>query len=55
LGFLDGLVGLEVCTLTGLSSFIKQVRLWELEHARVQPDPEVAQALSQDKADRHAA
>ncbi len=40
LGFLDGLVGVQICTLTGLSSFIKQVRLWELQHARPQPDPE---------------
>jgi (heptosyl)LPS beta-1,4-glucosyltransferase len=40
LGFLDGVAGLQVCTLTGLSSFIKQVRLWELDRARPQPDPE---------------
>ncbi len=40
LGFLDGLAGLQICTLTGLSSFIKQVRLWELQHALPQPDPE---------------
>ena len=48
LGFLDGLLGLQICTLTGLSSFIKQVRLWELEHALPQPDPEAAR-----QADRH--
>jgi glycosyltransferase involved in cell wall biosynthesis len=55
LGFLDGMAGLEVCTLTGLSSFIKQVRLWELEHARAQPDPEANRTLARDKAERHAA
>jgi len=40
LGFLDGLAGLQVCALTGMSSFVKQVRLWELDHALSQPDPE---------------
>ncbi|MFV2070524.1 MAG: hypothetical protein ACC645_26450, partial [Pirellulales bacterium] len=30
LGFLDGLAGLQVCMLTGYSSFMKQARLWEL-------------------------
>lgn len=55
LGFLDGMVGLEVCTLTGLSSFIKQVRLWELEHARPQPDPETGETGHKATAERHAA
>ena len=54
LGFLDGLAGLQVCTLTGLSSFIKQVRLWELERARPQPDPEAVE-ISQQANDRMAA
>jgi glycosyltransferase involved in cell wall biosynthesis len=40
LGFLDGMAGLEICMLTGLSSFVKQLRLWELERALPQPDPE---------------
>jgi glycosyltransferase involved in cell wall biosynthesis len=40
LGFLDGLVGLQICALTGMSSFVKQLRLWELDHALPQPDPE---------------
>jgi glycosyltransferase involved in cell wall biosynthesis len=44
LGFLDGLAGLQLSTLTGISSFIKQVRLWELEHARPQPDPELTRS-----------
>ena len=42
LGFLDGIAGLQICALTGMSSFVKQIRLWELEHARPQPDPEAA-------------
>jgi len=41
LGFLDGLAGVQICALTGMSSFVKQLRLWELEHARPQPDPEL--------------
>ena len=41
LGFLDGLAGLQISALTGMSSFVKQIRLWELEHALPQPDPEI--------------
>lgn len=41
LGFLDGLVGLQISALTGMSSFVKEIRLWELDHARPQPDPEI--------------
>lgn len=40
LGFLDGLAGLQVCALTGIYSFMKQARLWELQCAVPQPDPE---------------
>jgi glycosyltransferase involved in cell wall biosynthesis len=49
LGFLDGLVGLQISALTGMSSFVKQIRLWELEHARPQRDPE------QERAERRQA
>jgi glycosyltransferase involved in cell wall biosynthesis len=43
LGFLDGLAGLQVCALTGFSSFMKQVRLWELYATRRPPEePPVA-------------
>jgi len=42
LGFLDGLAGIQVCALTGWSSFMKQARLWELTHGIPQPDPEAA-------------
>jgi glycosyltransferase involved in cell wall biosynthesis len=44
LGFLDGLLGLQISALTGLSSFVKQIRLWEMERARAQPDPETKNA-----------
>ncbi len=40
LGFLDGIPGLQVCALTAFYSFLKQAQLWELHHARPQPDPE---------------
>jgi hypothetical protein len=34
LGFLDGLAGLQVCALVAYVSYLKQARLWELEHAK---------------------
>jgi glycosyltransferase involved in cell wall biosynthesis len=38
LGFLDGLPGLQVCMLTAFfNTFVRQARLWELEHALAQP------------------
>jgi glycosyltransferase involved in cell wall biosynthesis len=40
LGFLDGLAGLQISMLTGYSSFAKQLRMWEIEYGRRQPDPE---------------
>jgi hypothetical protein len=40
LGFLDGLAGLQISMLTGYSSFAKQLRMWEIEYGRQQPDPE---------------
>jgi glycosyltransferase involved in cell wall biosynthesis len=40
-GFLDGLAGVQVCMLQSFFvTFVKQGRLWEMEHARSQPDPE---------------
>ena len=41
LGFLDGLAGLQICMITAFTSFFKQARLWELDNALPQPDPEV--------------
>jgi glycosyltransferase involved in cell wall biosynthesis len=46
LGFLDGLAGLQLSMLTGFSSFAKQIRMWEMEHALPQPDPELEQLKS---------
>lgn len=40
LGFLDGIPGLQVCAFTAFYSFLKQAKLWEMEHAIAQPDPE---------------
>jgi glycosyltransferase involved in cell wall biosynthesis len=53
LGFLDGMAGLQVSALTGMSSFVKQVRLWEMDQAIPQPDPEAERPLG--IAERRAA
>ena len=37
LGFLDGAVGMQVCALTSFYSFMKQARLWQLQHGRTRP------------------
>jgi hypothetical protein len=42
LGFLDGVPGLHVCAYTAFYTFMKQARLWELEHAHRQPEAETA-------------
>ena len=54
LGFLDGLAGLQISALTGMSSFAKQIRLWELEHALPQPDPETEHAARNDSPQNEA-
>jgi len=46
LGFLDGWVGFQVCMLIAFYSFLKQGRLWELQHGKAQPDPEACRATS---------
>ena len=53
LGFLDGMAGLQVSALTGMSSFVKQIRLWEMDQAIPQPDPESERPL--DSVGRRAA
>ncbi|HEX3725138.1 MAG TPA: hypothetical protein VHV08_02805, partial [Pirellulales bacterium] len=55
LGFLDGVAGLQICALTGMSSFVKQLRLWELDHALPQPDPEAKLPASPPLGERRAA
>jgi hypothetical protein len=59
LGFLDGLVGFQVCALTGFYSFMKQARLWQLQRGRTRPqvDRESAKGTAgrTHEARRHAA
>lgn len=52
LGFLDGRAGLQVCALAGFYSFMKRARLWELSHARPQPDAEATTAPPDPEAAR---
>lgn len=40
LGFLDGIPGFQICMYTAFYAFLKQAKLWELEYAHSQPDPE---------------
>lgn len=49
-GFLDGMPGLQIAMLAAYATFIKQARLWEMCHARQQPDPETIT-----KSEQHAA
>jgi hypothetical protein len=37
-GFLDGMVGVQVCMLTACGVFFKQARLWELHYTRGESD-----------------
>lgn len=39
-GFLDGLPGLQMSMLVAFTGFLKQARLWSLDHAVPQPNPE---------------
>lgn len=49
LGFLDGLPGLQICMCQAFFvTFVKQARLWEMQHALPQPDPETE--LRRDRA-----
>lgn len=44
-GFLDGLAGLQMAMLVAFAGFLKQARLWELDHALPQPDPEAENSV----------
>jgi glycosyltransferase involved in cell wall biosynthesis len=58
LGFLDGQAGLQVCMLTAFfNTFVKQARLWEMEHALPQPDdqPDDQSDVAEASASRRAA
>ncbi len=48
LGFLDGMPGFHICAYTAFYTFMKQARLWELHHAKPQPDPEAERSVSPD-------
>jgi glycosyltransferase involved in cell wall biosynthesis len=48
LGFLDGVPGFQICAYTAFYTFMKQARLWELQHAKQQPDPEAELAQAPD-------
>lgn len=51
LGFLDGLVGLQICMLQAFFvTFVKQARLWELGHALPQPREAEAEAAPSRRA-----
>jgi glycosyltransferase involved in cell wall biosynthesis len=45
LGFLDGIPGFQVCMFTAFYSFLKQAKLWEMEYAVKQPDPEMERLI----------
>jgi glycosyltransferase involved in cell wall biosynthesis len=50
LGFLDGIPGLHVCAYTAFYVFMKQARLWELQHADSAPH-HPAEASPKDRSD----
>jgi hypothetical protein len=39
-GFLDGIPGLTVCTISMYYVFLKYAKLWAMQHGLEQPDPE---------------
>jgi len=43
-GFLDGLAGLQMAMLVAFAGFLKQARLWELDQALPQPDPQAEES-----------
>jgi glycosyltransferase involved in cell wall biosynthesis len=48
LGFLDGIPGFQVCMYTAFYAYLKQAKLWEMQSALPQPDPESGDALGQE-------
>lgn len=42
LGFLEGSAGLQAAVLVAYGSYLKQARLWELEHSAFEPEGELA-------------
>jgi hypothetical protein len=54
-GFLDGVPGLILCMLTAFYSFTKHAKLWAMQNAPEQPDPEQEFKLASDGSRRKAA
>ncbi|MEM9410694.1 MAG: glycosyltransferase family 2 protein [Planctomycetota bacterium] len=48
---LDGKLGLQTAWMAAMYSFMKQARLWELNHALPQPNPEIFSETCDDDAD----
>ena len=55
LGFLDGMVGIQISAMTGFYAFMKQARLWEIQSAHSQPEPEgrILHTRPSARTDRH--
>jgi glycosyltransferase involved in cell wall biosynthesis len=45
LGFLDGIPGFQVCMYTAFYAYLKQAKLWEMQFALEQPDPEAIDTI----------
>lgn len=54
LGFLDGLAGIQICSLIAFGSFLKQGRLWELSQAPRLADVEDAESKTNRRSRRAA-
>lgn len=54
-GIFDGKIGLQQAWLAAFYSFMKQARLWELNHGQVQPDPEARNSFSDSSRSRKKA
>jgi glycosyltransferase involved in cell wall biosynthesis len=48
LGFMDGIPGFQVCMYTAFYAYLKQAKLWEMQYALPQPDPEAALDASEE-------
>jgi hypothetical protein len=46
-GFLDGLPGLQMSMLVAFTGFLKQARLWSLDHAIPQPNSEAERQIEE--------
>jgi (heptosyl)LPS beta-1,4-glucosyltransferase len=53
-GWRDGILGLQICYLQALVTFLKEARLWEHEHALPQPLEPLLEELNEDTLARAA-